>query len=457
MIFFSAFVSSFIALAISLGIDDMILDWIYGMPFYKELSESLGSGSVAITFLMKFVVALVIYLPVFIVVSIIISIIVAVTLKISKRSTGKTNNFMSEDAPYYERKSKKVGAFIGVLSAFLITVSVFMPFVGFFKSVDRVVGTIDNLTGETGFSEDEGVREFTYYSNDFMANLVYSCGGKTLFDMTTLLENNGSITCLNKEIDAVESIDSQKIMDLFSNLGVGKNVDIDEAVSLLAEIKKSVILETALLVSVKDAATAWLGGESYMGIDKPVLADHPAVNGFFDEVLYVCSKTSHERLNDDIMTIVNLSELFESKADVFESDNYKTQIDDLVKSGTADLIREELEKNPSMRRVLYAVDDLIMTMIAEELTNTSKFSNEQQSVLYEKIAQSINKTSALSANERALLLSDFIGDDFVDYGVYIPEDMNETIASDLLTGALNESGKSTSFLVRLFFERYLAD
>ena len=110
-----------------------------------------------------------------------------------------------------------------------------------------------------------------------------------------------------------------------------------------------------------------------------------------------------------------------------------------------------------MRRVVYAVDDLIMTLVAEELTNSFKFSNDQQAVLYEKIARSINKTSSFSIMERTSVLSDFIGDDFVDYGIYIPEDINGTIASELLAGALNDSGKSTSFLVRLFFEKYLAD
>ena len=189
-----------------------------------------------------------------------------------------------------------------------------------------------------------------------------------------------------------------------------------------------------------------------MKIDKTTGEEYVSIEAFNDG-----AKTSFDTVDADLTTIIKISEIFQSKQSLFASGDYEEQITDLVESGTADLLREEIDKNPNMRRIGYVVDDLVMTMVVEELTNLKKFSNEEQTFLYKSIAQSINNTSKYTDEYRISMLGDLVAQNFDNYGLYVPESLNSTIASDLLDGALNDSGSSSYELVELFFKKFLAD
>jgi hypothetical protein len=139
---------------------------------------------------------------------------------------------------------------------------------------------------------------------------------------------------------------------------------------------------------------------------------------------------------------------------VYNSDSYEDIIFDLEDNGTAAAVRMELEKNPHMRSVSYAIDDLVMTLLTDELNNEMKYTAEAREELYRELADALNTSAGLTGSVRNSAITERAKECFSDYGTYIPEALYDKL-SEVLVEEIAKDGESVSYEdVRDFFESF---
>ena len=418
-------------------------------------NETLAAFSDVVLILIGMIASILIYVPIFM----ILRLLFAIIIKIACARFGKdphANSYLSENAEGYYKYNKAYGAAVGAIAGFLITIVVFTPLVGVLKSATSVVEVVGDITGDESISQTKELRELEEYSKDFSAVLVDNCGGRLLFNLTSYAEFGGERTYLNREISAIDNIDIEELTKVFSSINAADEESVDAITSLIKKANESLIAKTIIMNAVKGAASAWMEGEEYMGTKKPSFGENRAIDLFLNEILYVCSTSTLETIGPDLTTLVNLSKIFTERKSIFDNGDYDAMISEFVEGDTERLIREELEKNPHMQRVLYAIDDLIMTVVSQELTNGIKYSVGDYEDLYAKFASALSETFALSGSVRVTALSEQLKGYFEEYGMYMPEGLNDRVATLLISGIANDNGEVTKEDVEEFFNQYLA-
>lgn len=422
----------------------------------KLLSNStLADFADIVLILMRMVASILLYVPVFF----LLRFLVGIIIKIVYHKLGKdphANSYLSESAEGYYKYNKAYGAAVGAICGFLIAVVTFTPLVGVLRSATNVVDVVSEIAGDDSIKNNKELRELAVYSNDFSAVLVDNCGGRLLFDLTSHVEYGGESTYLNREIAAIKNINVEELKNVFSSIDAANEESVEAMTNLIKKANESLIAKTIILNVVKKASTAWMEDEAYMGVKKPNFGANRAIDLFLNEILYVCSTSTLETIGPDLTTLVNLSKIFTERKSIFDNGNYEAMISEFIEGDTERLIRDELEKNPHMQRVIYAIDDLIMTVVSQELTNGIKYSVGDYEDLYSKFAAALSETFALTGSVRVTALSEQLSGYFEEYGMYMPEGLNDRVASLLISGIANDNGEVTKEDVEEFFNQYLA-
>ena len=81
-----------------------------------------------------------------------------------------------------------------------------------------------------------------------------------------------------------------------------------------------------------------------------------------------------------------------------------------------------------MLKLEYAVDDMLMSALAEQVCDFSKFTFEEREELYTVIADMISSSSTIPNDKRVPAITSDIYDALGDYGIYAPEAMVEEVA-----------------------------
>ena len=140
---------------------------------------------------------------------------------------------------------------------------------------------------------------------------------------------------------------------------------------------------------------------------------------------------------------------------VFNTGDYTFIITELVEDDTANKLRAELDKNDHMRPIMYAVDDLIMSIVVEELYDSHKFSEISRNALYTNFAEILTETLGLDYSVREESVASNVESYLTDYGLFLPEGLNETISEMLIQNVGSDTGEITIDDVKSFFEQYL--
>ena len=451
-----AFFAALVSVAVSVPVTDALNDFFYEIGLYESIEELLGSAYDAVIIILRMIVSLTLYLPAFWVLRLTISIITAIFVRCCIGKRRKNDSYISENADFLERNDKVLGAAVGGVIGFLLTVIVLMPFAGVVKATGELITVAQTLAGEEEAEDDEVTAELKAYANDFSLNVIDVCGGRLLFDLTARTTMYGRTTCFNKEVEAVKAIDIDEVTDVFSRIGYADDKSISDVREFLDKVDESFILKAIMLSGFTEASAAWLRGDSYMDTPRPDFGTNFAVVEFLNELLYVCSGSTFETIDADIDTLMNLSKIFYDRVNVFDTDEYSLVIDELMLRGTADRIRAVLSENPHMRPVLYSVDDLIMSVVTDEIKNTMKYSEEDREVLYEEFASILNETAGLRGSVRLNMVTEQVRGELDAYGLYIPEHLDSTIAELLINGVDGGSDGNVRYEdVATFFDAYV--
>lgn len=456
-VLFSVFFGALISIAIVGAAIDPVVELLSALPFYDSLVSTLMGFESVLVLVLEMVMTLVIYIPVFSLLRLIVGVTVVIIKKKLGGKLGKAStDYCNENEELYVRRNKLIGASVGALVGFVVSLVMLMPLVGCIKSADAVMNFVEELSQEENPPENEVVSSLHKYSDDLAVNIVDGCGGRMIFNYATTVGGYGGYTSFNRELKAISDLNIEEITTLFSTIGSGDEAKV-ALESLINKIGDSAAFEIILVESISGASSSWLNNEDYMGVPRPDFGDYNAINTFLDELLYVCSSTDRTTIRADLRTLVGISGILAAKQTMFDDGDYDTIIADFVSGGLIKELKGELEKNPHMYTVSYALDDLVMAVVAEEIQNTVKYSSESCEALFDEIASILSSTSDLTDSVRVSAVAESIKESLEDYGMEVPAELNEQIADQLINGVENFDGEVRFEQVEEYFQQFISN
>lgn len=452
LILISAIFGALLAMLIAYLTAPLLMKLLADVDFYEEITESAKGLENALLIVIRMLLTLVIYLPCFFLFRLIVFIPTKIiTACLSAKKDGNVD-YNGENEELYVRKHKAIAALIGALSGFIVSIICQAPLAGAAMTVTKSVDFVESAAGED-LVDGELEKAFDYFGSDFSVSFIYACGGKTVFKYATSTFAEGEVICLDDELDVICSIDVNELTELLEfNASADENAA--RVRSLVEKVGQSKILSVAFVETVKGLSTAWLKNEAYMDISRPSVGDESAINDVIDQLLMVCQTTDSAHISADVTTLVNISSIIADHREIFNSGSYEDVVNTLAQQNVMDEVKAELEKNPRMANVSAVLDDVVMQIIADEILDV-KYSEEQRDVFYDQIAEILASTGHLNGTTRVTKVTEQIEIAFADYGVHIPEQLNEQIAAKLIEDIDSVGGEVTYDDIYDYFENLI--
>ena len=457
---FCAVFSSVISTLLASLIGDILHDVLTERGFFDSLVAPLTLLVGVTEMLAKMLLSVLLYLPVFYTLKAFVSrpIRIFCSLLAKKWSLRRRKNsppeYLSEEAPFYVIHDKKIGAAVGALAGLVLAIIVFMPLTGLLNSTTETLEVVQEFVEIPALEEAEWAVLVDKYSHDASGTVLQACGGRGLYNLTARTTIHGHTTYLNKEIDVIKSLNVKQLLEELEDSGELGVDNIQMVEKLVDGLDESLSMKLLMTEFLSEASTSWMGYQSYMGIERPNLAETRAVEGFFDSILYVCSTTTIETYDADVRTVVALIKIFGENQEAFDSSDYNVIMQTFVDDGLLYRIEEELYKNPHMGLVHLSIDDLIMDMIADEL-DSGKYSLASKDILYRGIASVMNDARGLTGSAQTTTIGSGVGEHFEKQGVYLPETLENRIGEILVSNVSGaDSGQLTETDIANFFAGY---
>ncbi|MBR5438667.1 MAG: hypothetical protein IKV61_00410 [Clostridia bacterium] len=448
------FLSALIAIPIVDACSNLIIPYLVDSILGGSMGE-LGNYIEVVNILFKMVASLIFYVPIFVILKFIFKIIVAIIKNSKKYRVGDNNiDYYKEGEELYIRKQKAISAFIGALTGFAMFIITFSPLCGTLKTTCEIIDLANNVTEEKLINETSDIVSLKKYSNDFGVNLIASCGGESIFNMATSITVDGDYTNITQELNALKLINFEDINSIVGSIQQG-DMASQEIKDLLNKVKKSKVLQVVLAETVKGISQAWLTNDEFMGIARPSLGDFTEIDSFINEILYVCTETDTKNVSKDLETLVNISGILMENLELFSSGDFDDVLAELSNNNLITQIKEELLKNSNMAPVAASIDGLIMKVVATEVQDFSKYSNEQREILYDDVVKIMQDTSSLTGSVKITSISSSIVECLNSYGITLPGGVSEKIAEQLASD-LGAYGEDIDIgVVQRYFEAFI--
>lgn len=452
VIVFSAVFAALISVLIATLSGGSLFSSLVRIFSFEKALSNFGSFSSVLEVIVKMIFSVVLYLPVFFLLKALVNFIAKrVICAFNRRKNDEQITYYSEDEVYHVKHEKNLGMVVGIISGFMLSVIVFMPLTGLLKSANDIVNVVSEMTDNSKIKESKGVQLLDKYANDFSGTVLNTCGGQVIYDLASRTSVEGQSSYLNKEIRILRSIDIMGIKDSLSEANGLTSENIGEIEEIVDKMEESLMLKLFMIDVLQNASKNWMENETYLGIPKPVLGDSPAFDSFMDAILFVCSTTTMDTCDDDISTMINIMNIFGDYDALLGNADYDSVMSEFIEKDGLNRIEDELYKNPHMSSVHMAIDNLLIELIAEEITEI-KYSNEIRDRLYKGIAASLNDTRGLTGSVKMSALSNGISDEFDKSGLIIPDNINDKLANILYQNIASENGSVTESDVKKFFE-----
>lgn len=213
--------------------------------------------------------------------------------------------FVENKKPVLKKRSKPIGAAIGVVFGLVMIVAVFTPTAGYAAEAPGVIhflGEVEQVSkeGEEAMSAEALAMQENadHVSDTALFKMVRALGGKAIFKATTTVEIDEEMTDLYTELRALDR--------LGADIAVLTAVPMDEytdreyqTINSLGEtIEGSLYLRTLGAEGLSALSQAWLKGESFLGFARPDMGD--SMDFALDAVLVVMKDTDKDTIVSDV-------------------------------------------------------------------------------------------------------------------------------------------------------------
>lgn len=458
----STFAAALLSSLLAMAFKNTVIEWCYDLELFADLTEELNAFLGVFEILASVVFAIVMYVPIYFMTIAVIKTFVKLVMKLKKVKPTEENEVnIAEDASFVQKNDKPLATVIGVLCGLVMTVAIFAPLTGTLRTMLDAIQIIEEFTGELGKDKSDSSDDYALsssevreYANDFSVVALNACGGKTIFDVTTMFTYAGEVTNISTEFKIARQMNLKSLKESFTD-----STEFDAEVSasirnVIDTADKSPLIKMLLTYFTHELSGKWLAGDAFMDINRPAITKNKIVKPFVDEMLTVLSKTTEKTVCRDLRTMLDLVQLLSDNSAALGG-SYQDNIDVLVSGNLMKKLDNILELNSDMEGVADIADDMIMRVVAEEILDDVKFTEQMRDDLYEKIADVLTTTADVNSSIRSDLVYDEVNKALEAYGAYTSEDISEKISELLIADIGKSSTPVTMEDVREYFDSYV--
>jgi hypothetical protein len=422
-----------------------VKDMLNTLPHFESVATAIIAAAIsAFLFVAFYVLCL-----------IVIKIIVTILYYAIGRKGTVGVSFEKENAPWYVKRTRLIGAIVGGFTGFTVAILCLSPVVGTLKNAVKIfdIGVDMNLYERE--NEYEEVTEIRRYANDFGVNIVHYCGGDIFYRFSARARTDGNTVVIAREIDNIADL-SEKVADAYtvvSNFAEIDQSDLDNIRDICHSLDRSYVERAFVADIVAAASGAWIKGETYMGTSFPI--NNETLEPLFDSLLSVYAETDPDTVAQDVETFINICSLAMSSG-ILESDlSFNEVMKVLGESGFVDNLNTLLEGNKRMKHVKENLYRFAMKSVVEYV-KIDKFDTEKYETLLSDLTTQFNRLASGTGDMKVDTLANFTADYLKDYGVDVPDNVATLIADAMYENFDDiKDGVVTYDQMREFFESHL--
>ncbi len=334
---------------------------------------------------------------------------------------------------------------LGAVNAILVVLVTLIPLCGFVVLGDHAIAAME----EAKFVEDMGeVPDMVHEIADSPAVSVVHTVGKPLFDSLTTGELDAARThgvkismnldtelCgLIKAGGSAMQVKTAMDDDTFSE--ADKKLLFTMADNFLASDWVEMVATDSLVALSSD----WLRGESFIGMEPPVL--DATIAPTFNHLLLVLSTETTETISEDLHTLMDVTgDLL--ACGLLEGDiDYTNMVRDMSQNGMLTLVLAKLEANERFVSLSAELKSLGLRMVTSMLGVESLQSGEHAELIT-NVAGSLNDVLDMGKEERDAVIQESLGEAFQQSGFEVSGDV-ATSMSDEIINELGADGEITA-------------
>lgn len=456
----SVIISVFVSRAVASAARGRVVDLLRETEEMQAVFRDLPSLAPLISATVSTLIAVVIFFMIYYALRGILNLIVMIVL----RATG-----FSKD----EKRTgtdRLVGTLLGAVLGVMIFCVIAMPTVGYLTLADDAIGALLTNGGDeaekfvkdkTG-GEDDGVDLYVLHDE-----VLHPLADSPMVVGTGIFTNNLLFRPLTTcKIDGQRVVIMREVPSLCRVAGgmmaVGNTLEDTSAVSTEQRDRQLKIMDTLaddfgdskVLCQLgseflSGASTAWLNGETFIGLEKPSVDEmlEPTVNAALE-----IFKTSDEgNIEGDLRTVLHVLASLARSQVLEKMNDFDALLQTLSESGVVEEVMRELGNNERMAPLATEISNLGIRALASVLGIPADASAQYEELMNE-LAAAITEVLALPEEERVAALSSRLTEKMDAYGVDVPADIADTVAEAMLTDFAD--GDVSAERVQEFFKVY---
>lgn len=452
------FVATLSAIAISFLVSNILVNLMFRIitriKGYKEFIADLPSTENILKAYIDAAITPLLFIFIFIICYWLVNIITAIIYRAKIKKATRNIEYESEDAPWYVRNSKPLGAIIGGISGLFMASIIIAALFGTLKLTVKTIDTVNNnpTLSKTVQIDKKFTEELRKYSNDIPANVVYHCGGNLVYKISAASTLNGNRFAIDREVRGMNIAlnDAVEVLPVLQNLKEITPEQKNKVLALPNDIEDSETLKALSADFVSTASTRWLDGEEFMNMSVPQVGN--VIEPIVGNILYACKSTTPDTASEDIGTLMQVYVII-TENKLLDSGNYEELIAHFSENPVIEQICQVLESNPRMKYIAKAVRNVTMNTVASAI-NAIKYDAAQYDMLMMNLADSLNNMEGFTEQEKIDFMTNNAMQYINDYGIEMPESVARVTAEQLIGELSNENGAVTPQRLQVLFDSY---
>ncbi len=354
--------------------------------------------------------------------------------------------YESENAPWYRRHGRLVGACTGGVCGLISAMIILSPVVGFLSVTNTMLEATDSFKikwSTYGLDADQ-VKEIRVTVNDPVSNVLEAMGSGLIFDSYACTRLNGQRVCLRRETEACATV----VTDMVSSMKLLQEPEDmtpkqkERLAGLGDRIGKSETAKMLAADTLNNVANAWLDGRDFMKLSCPSFGDN--IDSIMQGALQVCAESTAACVGRDISTLLHIY-LIAADSGLLGDLTYEELATTLDEDGVINRIYNELLDNPCMAHLANEMTHVALNMMASAL-EFSDFSEQKLDSLMKDLSNSMNLVNGMggTTEERVESMKDYTLYYAKMYGMELPDSLAEMAAVAFIDRLGSSGGKVTS-------------
>lgn len=340
------------------------------------------------------------------------------------------------------------GAGVGLVCGLLVSLFLFVPFIGTIGVAADVIDSTGLLAEETDpeapAEEVPSVKE-AYEGFDYL-------GYGFLYDALASADYYGEKVYLREDVQIVVAL-IDKLGNVGTDLGSIDEEKAAEINSALDELEGSAMLRGVLAGVLSEASQSWLDGEAFLGMEKIEAGE--LYQPLIDTALGILATTDKDTVVPDLRTVVDMFQVLVKHGVLSTEGEESGDILDKLSDGA--IIGELLAvvgENERMHPLADEITRLGLRTLATTL-GIPEGNDERYNALMGEIATILNETASFSEADKYGSVSSRLQTAFGNYGVEVGGEALQSVAEGLIVDFDGESD-ITADDVKEFFILYAA-